>query len=255
MARLEDRVALLTGGAKGIGAHYARRLVAEGARLMIADLADGKDLAAELAQKNGANSVASRVTDVSDESAVKALVADTMARFGKIDILINNAALFAPLAEQGCTEIDAAAWDRVMAINLRGPFLLVKHVVPHMKAQGYGKIINIGSGTAFRGIPWMLHYVTSKGGILAMTRALSRELGEHGIRVNTLAPGFTMSETVIAENPGHVETARARAVASRALKRDQHPEDLLGALVFLASADSDFVTGQTIAVDGGNVNT
>ena len=108
-----------------------------------------------------------------------------------------------------------------MAINLRGPFLMVKHVVPHMKAQGYGKIINIGSGTAFRGIPWMLHYVTSKGGILAMTRALSRELGEHGIRVNTLAPGFTMSETVIAENPGHVETARARAVASRALKRDQ----------------------------------
>jgi NAD(P)-dependent dehydrogenase (short-subunit alcohol dehydrogenase family) len=178
-----------------------------------------------------------------------------MERFGKIDVLINNAALFAPLAEQSCTEIDTAVWDRVMAINLRGPFLMVKHVVPHMKAQGYGKIINIGSGTAFRGIPWMLHYVTSKGGILAMSRALSRELGEHGIRVNTLAPGFTMSETVIAENPGHVETARARAVASRALKRDQTPEDLLGALVFLASADSDFVTGQTIAVDGGNVNT
>ena len=112
-----------------------------------------------------------------------------------------------------------------------------------------------GSGTAYRGIPWMLHYVTSKGGIMAMSRALSRELGEYGIRVNTLAPGFTMSETVVAENPRHVETARARAVAVRALKRDQHPQDLLGALVFLASADSDFVTGQTIAVDGGNVNT
>lgn len=255
MARLEGRVALLTGGAKGIGVHYAHRLAAEGARLMIADIADGKDLAAELARAHGGNSVASRVTDVSDEGAVKALVADTMERFGKIDILINNAALFAPLSEQSCTEIDTAVWDRVMAINLRGPFLLVKHVVPHMKAQGYGKIINIGSGTAFRGIPWMLHYVTSKGGILAMTRALSRELGEHGIRVNTLAPGFTMSETVMAENPGHVETARARAVSSRALKRDETPQDLLGALTFLASADSDFVTGQTIAVDGGNVNT
>jgi NAD(P)-dependent dehydrogenase (short-subunit alcohol dehydrogenase family) len=255
MARLDGRVAILTGGAKGIGMHYARTLAAEGARLMIADIADGKELAAELARAHGANSVASRVTDVSDEATVKALVADTMERFGKIDVLINNAALFAPLAEQSCTEIDTAVWDRVMAINLRGPFLMVKHVVPHMKAQGYGKIINIGSGTAFRGIPWMLHYVTSKGGILAMSRALSRELGEHGIRVNTLAPGFTMSETVIAENPGHVETARARAVASRALKRDQTPEDLLGALVFLASADSDFVTGQTIAVDGGNVNT
>jgi NAD(P)-dependent dehydrogenase (short-subunit alcohol dehydrogenase family) len=255
MARLEDRVAILTGGAKGIGVHYAHRLAAEGARLMIADIADGKDLAAELARAHGGNSVASRVTDVSDETSVKALVADTMERFGKIDVLINNAALFAPLSEQSCTEIDTAVWDRVMAINLRGPFLLVKHVVPHMKTQGYGKIINIGSGTAFRGIPWMLHYVTSKGGILAMTRALSRELGEHGIRVNTLAPGFTMSETVMAENPGHVETARARAVASRALKRDETPQDLLGALIFLASADSDFVTGQTIAVDGGNVNT
>ncbi len=255
MGRLDGRVAILTGGAKGIGAHYARALAAEGARLMIVDIADGEGLAEGLAREHGANSVASRRADVSDESAVRTLVAETMNRFGNIDVLINNAALFAPLQEQKCTEIDAALWDRVMAINLRGPFLMVKHVAPHMAAQGYGKIINIGSGTAFRGIPWMLHYVTSKGGIMAMTRALSRELGEQGIRVNTLAPGFTMSETVIAENPGHVETARARAVASRALKRDETPQDLLGALVFLASADSDFITGQTIAVDGGNVNT
>jgi NAD(P)-dependent dehydrogenase (short-subunit alcohol dehydrogenase family) len=255
MARLDGSVAILTGGAKGIGRHYARTLAAEGARLMIADIADGKEVAATLAREHGANSVESTMTDVSDEGAVKALVAKTMERFGKIDILVNNAALFAPLQESKCTEIDVEQWDRVMAINLRGPFLLVKHVVPHMSAQGYGKIINIGSGTAYRGIPWMLHYVTSKGGIMAMTRALSRELGEHGIRVNTLAPGFTMSETVIEENPGHVETARARTVAARALKRDEHPQDLLGALVFLASADSDFITGQTIAVDGGNVNT
>jgi len=255
MARLDGRVAILTGGAKGIGQHYARALVAEGARLMIADIADGKEVAAALAREHGANLVESSMTDVSDEAAVKALVAKTMERFGKIDILVNNAALFAPLQEAKCTEIDVGLWDRVMAINLRGPFLLVKHVVPHMSAQGYGKIINIGSGTAYRGIPWMLHYVTSKGGIMAMSRALSRELGEHGIRVNTLAPGFTMSETVIAENPGHVETARSRAVAARALKRDEQPQDLLGALVFLASGDSDFITGQTIAVDGGNVNT
>src|SRR5262249_59872064 len=150
---------------------------------------------------------------------------------------------------------DYYLWDRVMAISLRGPFLMVKHVAPHMQAQGYGKIINIGSGTAFRGIPWMLHYVTSKGGIMAMTRALARELGDYGIRVNTLAPGFTMSDTVMAENPGHVNTARDRAVQSRSLKRDEQPQDLLGALVFLSSAESDFITGQTIAVDGGNVNT
>jgi NAD(P)-dependent dehydrogenase (short-subunit alcohol dehydrogenase family) len=140
-----------------------------------------------------------------------------MERFGKIDVLVNNAALFAPLQEEKCTDIDAALWDKVMAVNLRGPFLMVKHVVPHMTAQGYGKIINIGSGTAFRGIPWMLHYVTSKGGIMAFTRALARELGEQGIRVNTLAPGFTLSDTVLSENPGHVKTARERAVQSRSL--------------------------------------
>jgi NAD(P)-dependent dehydrogenase (short-subunit alcohol dehydrogenase family) len=255
VSRLSGRAVLLTGGAKGIGAHYARALVGEGARVMIADIADGAPLAAELAARHGANSVASIVTDVSDERAVAALVAATMERFGRIDVLVNNAALFAPLAETKCTEIDAALWDRVMAVNLRGPFLMVKHVAPVMQAQRYGKIINIGSGTAYRGIPWMLHYVTSKGGIMAFTRALSRELGEHGIRVNTLAPGFTMSETVMAENPGHVASSRERAVASRALRRDEEPQDLLGALIFLASADSDFVTGQTLAVDGGNVNT
>jgi NAD(P)-dependent dehydrogenase (short-subunit alcohol dehydrogenase family) len=159
------------------------------------------------------------------------------------------------LQETKVTEIDAELWDKVMAVNLRGPFLLVKHIAPHMTARRYGKIINIGSGTAYRGIPWMLHYVTTKGGIMAMTRALSRELGEHGIRVNTLMPGFTLSDSILSENPGHVETARNRAVQSRALRRDEQPEDLLGALIFLASADSDFVTGQTIAVDGGNVNT
>ena len=255
MARLAGRTAIVTGGAKGIGRHYSQALAAEGARVMIADIADGRELAAEIAAKHGANSVTSAVADVSDETSVKALVAETMARFDKIDVLVNNAALYAPLQETKCTEIEAELWDKVMAVNLRGPFLMVKHVAPHMTAQGYGKIINIGSGTAFRGIPWMLHYVTTKGGIMAMTRALARELGEHGIRVNTLAPGFTLSDTVMSENPGHVETARDRAIQSRSLRRDEHPQDLLGALVFLASADSDFITGQTIAVDGGNVNT
>ena len=255
MARLAGRSAIVTGGAKGIGAHYSRALAAEGARVMIADIADGRELAQEIAAEHGANSVTSAIVDVGDETSVKALVAATMERFGRIDVLVNNAALFAPLQETKCTEIDADLWDKVMAVNLRGPFLMVKHVAPHMTAQGYGKIINIGSGTAFRGIPLMLHYVTSKGGIMALTRALARELGEHGIRVNTLAPGFTLSDTVMSENPGHVNSARDRAVASRSLRRDQHPQDLLGALIFLASAESDFVTGQTMMFDGGNVNT
>jgi NAD(P)-dependent dehydrogenase (short-subunit alcohol dehydrogenase family) len=254
MARLEGRVAILTGGAKGIGRHYAQTLAAEGARLMIADVADGKDVAAEISRQHGANSVASAVTDVSDESAVKALVAQTMERFGKIDILVNNAALFAPLAEQKFTDIDLALWDRVMAINVRGVFLMAKHVAPHMIAQKYGKIINISSGTVARGIPMFAHYVTSKGAVTAFTRSISRELGEHNICVNNLAPGFTLSDSVVNDNPGHLEHSRQPSIVRRALKRDQYPADLLGALVFLASADSDFVTGQTIAVDGGATN-
>jgi NAD(P)-dependent dehydrogenase (short-subunit alcohol dehydrogenase family) len=254
MPRLDGRVAILTGGAKGIGKHYALKLAAEGARLMIADVADGQELAASIARDHGANSVASAVTDVSDEGAVKALVASTMERFGKIDILVNNAALYAPLVEQKITDIDTAVWDRVMAVNVRGVFLMTKHVAPHMIAQNYGKIINISSGTVARGIPHFAHYVSSKGAVTAFTRAVSRDLGEHNICVNTLAPGFTLSDSVIEENPGHLEYSRQPSLARRALKRDQYPEDLLGALVFLASADSDFVTGQTIAVDGGATN-
>src|ERR1044072_6741612 len=255
MARLEGRVAIVTGGARGIGRHYSSALAAEGARVMIADIADGTQVAAEIGAKYGANSVASETCDVSDESAVSRVVEPTLARFGKIDVLVNNAALYAPLHETKFTAIDVDLWDKVMAVNLRGPFLMAKHVAPEMAKRQYGKIINIGSGTAVRGIPWLMHYVTSKGGIMAMTRTMLRELGDDGIRVNTLMPGFTLSDSIVSENPGHVETARGRAIASRALKRDEQPDDLTGTLIFLASADSDFITGQMIAVDGGNVNT
>jgi NAD(P)-dependent dehydrogenase (short-subunit alcohol dehydrogenase family) len=255
MARLTGRTAIVTGGAKGIGRHYCLALASEGAEVVIADIADGSELATEIAATHGRNATMSVAVDVSDEGAVKDLIARVIERFGKIDVLVNNAALFAPLQETECTAIETALWDRVMAVNLRGPFLMVKHAVPHMRARGYGKIINIGSGTAYRGIPAMLHYVTSKGGIMAMTRALSRELGAHGIRVNTLTPGFTLSDSVMEENPNHVKSARNRSVLLRALQRDEYPEDLLGALVFLASAESDFITGQSLVVDGGNINT
>jgi NAD(P)-dependent dehydrogenase (short-subunit alcohol dehydrogenase family) len=254
MARLSGRVALVTGGAKGIGRHYSSALAAEGARVMIADIADGNDLAAEIAQKHGANSVASEVFDVADEAQVKRLVAKTLERFGKIDILVNNAALYAPLPTLAVTDIDVELWDKVMAINIRGPFLMVKHVAPHMIAQKSGKIINIGSGTVARGIPEFSHYVTSKGAVTAFTRAISRELGDHGICVNTLAPGYTLSDTGLT-NTVHVEKSRAAAVQRRAIKRDEYPEDLLGTLIFLASSDSDFMTGQVLAVDGGTNNT
>src|ERR1044072_66132 len=150
MGRLDGRVAIVTGGARGIGRHYSVALAAEGARVMIADVADGTQIAAEIAVQRGANSVASEICDVSDDAAVKRLVEATLARFGKIDVLVNNAALFATLQPTKITEMDTATWDRVMAINLRGPFLMAKHVTPHMIAQGSGKIINIGSGLAYR---------------------------------------------------------------------------------------------------------
>jgi NAD(P)-dependent dehydrogenase (short-subunit alcohol dehydrogenase family) len=254
MGRLNGRVAIVTGGAKGIGRHYSQALAAEGARVMIADIADGKDIAGEIAARSGANSVASATFDVSDEKAVKKLVAQTVKRFGQIDVLVNNAALYAKLSPVKVTEIDTTLWDQVMAVNVRGAFLMVKHVAPHMKERRTGKIINIASGTAYKGIPNMLHYVTSKGAIVSFTRALSRELGEFGIAVNTLAPGLILSDTGI-ENTVHHDEMRAPVRNSRAFKRDGYPEDLLGALVFLASSDSDFVTGQTIAVDGGSINT
>jgi len=255
MDRLTGRSAIVTGGARGIGRHYSQALAAEGAAVMIADIEDGASLAEELAGKHGRNTTASMVCDVSDEAQVKRLVAGTVERFGKIDILVNNAALYSHLEETEFTKIDVALWDKVMAINVRGPFLMAKHVVPHMRAKGYGKIINIGSGSVFRGMPQMLHYTTSKGAIVAFTRSLSRAVGGDGICVNTLAPGFTLSDSVMQNNPGHVQTSRDNAIARRAIKRDGHPQDILGALVFLASADSDFVTGQVIAVDGGAVNT
>jgi NAD(P)-dependent dehydrogenase (short-subunit alcohol dehydrogenase family) len=165
-------------------------------------------------------------------------------------VLVNNAALFGKIAMKPFMEISSEEWDRVMTVNTRGSFECVKAVFPVMQRQGYGKIINIASGTVFKGTPLMAHYVSSKGAIVGMTRALARELGDHGIRINALAPGLTLSEVVKGRNDyGALRTAN---VASRSLKREEEPNDLVGALIFLASHDSDFMTGQTMVVDGGS---
>lgn len=253
MARLTGKVALVTGGAKGIGRHYTQALAAEGARVMIADIADGKSLAAEIAGRYAPDSVAAAKCDVSDEKQVKKLVEDTLDRFGQIDVLVNNAAIYATLTPRSFGEWDAELWDKVMAVNVRGPYLMVRYVAPHMMKRRAGKIINVASGAAYKGVPRMLPYVTSKGAVIAFTRALSRELGEYGIAVNSLSPGFILSDTGLA-NTTHVDDERVRVRNSRAFRRDAYPEDLLGTLVFLASSDSDFITGQSIVVDGGSVN-
>lgn len=254
MKRLTGRTAIVTGGAKGIGVHYADALAAEGAQVMIGDIVDGAAVAKDICSRHGQGAVDSAIVDVSDEEAVKKFVAQTVLRFGKIDILINNAAVFANLEPRSVTDIDVKEWDRVMAVNVRGPFLMAKHVVPHMKQAGYGKIINIGSGTAHKGLADFSHYVTTKGAMTAFSRALSRELGGNKICVNTLAPGFTISDSVL-ESIEHHEKWRAPIVAGRAMKREMLPEDLRGAIVFLSSPESDFVTGQTISVCGGSINT
>ena len=254
MARLEGKTAIVTGGARGIGRHYSQALAAEGARVMIADIADGKELAAEIAGRHGANSVASVKFDVGDEKAVKNAwwrrPSSASARSTSWSTTPRSIPRSSP---RNFNEWDADLWDRVMAINVRGPYLMVRHVAPHMIERRTGKIINIASGAAYKGVPRMLPYVTSKGAMLAFTRALSRELGQYGIAVNSLSPGYILSDTGL-ENATHVEEERVPVRNSRAFKRDAYPEDLLGTLVFLASSDSDFVTGQSIVVDGGSVN-
>ncbi|HXQ52108.1 MAG TPA: SDR family oxidoreductase [Stellaceae bacterium] len=248
MARLSGRAAIVTGAAQGIGAAYARGLAAEGAKVCLCDVESPESVVREIRASGG--QAIGRVCDVTDPSAVAALVRATDEAFGGVQVLVNNAALFGKISQKPFFEISSEEWDRVMAVNVRGPFECVKAVLPVMKRQRYGKIINIASGTVFKGVPMMLHYVTSKGGVIGMTRALSRELGEHGICVNAIAPGLTLSEVVKGRNDyGALRTAN---VATRALKREQVPEDLVGTVVFLASGDSDFMTGQTMLVDGGS---
>jgi NAD(P)-dependent dehydrogenase (short-subunit alcohol dehydrogenase family) len=248
--RLQGAVAIVTGAARGIGAAYAKAMAAEGAKIVIADVIDGNGGIVETIRAAGGEAV-SITTDVSSEAAVKALVAETLRLYGKIDILVNNAAMFANLPMRHFTEIDGAEWDRVMAVNVRGPFECAKAVVPAMRANGYGKIINIASGTVFKGTPGHLHYVGSKGAIIAMTRVMARELGADNICVNALAPGLTTSEAVT-DNPSYTDEFLTANAGSRAFKRLQQPEDLVGAIIFLSSHDSDFMTGQTMLVDGGS---
>ena len=250
-ARLEDRVAIVTGGGHGIGKAYATRLASEGAKIVIAEI-DEKAAQAVARELTAAGREALGVnTDVSDPVSTERMAAATIERFGRIDILVNNAAIFAtvPMSRSPFDQITVDEWDRMMSVNLKGTWLASCAVIPQMRKQGYGKIINISSGTALKGSPSRIHYVTSKAGILGFTKTLANEVGKDNICVNCVAPGSTLSE----ENPDEgVIKMRNQAASSRALKRVQSPDDLTGAIVFFASADSDFITGQTLVVDGGS---
>ena len=247
-ARLDGRVAIVTGGGRGIGVAYCKALAAEGARVVVSDIVDTENTVNIIKQAGG--EAIGVHCDVTRPDQIKAMVAHTIETYGRLDILVNNAALFADLRVKSFLEIDEAEWDTMMEINTRGLFSCAKAAVPEMKKNGYGKIVNITSSTVHKGVPMMLHYVSSKGAVIAFTRSLAREVGEDGIRVNSIAPGLTISEKIAQDDQWG--PFRERNVESRAIKREQTPEDLIGTLVFLCSADSDFVTGQTMVCDGGS---
>jgi NAD(P)-dependent dehydrogenase (short-subunit alcohol dehydrogenase family) len=243
-ASLEGKVALVTGAAQGIGNAIAHGLAAEGARIVVADLERAEEAADAFADGVGLT------VDVADEAQVERMVTDTVDRCGRVDMLVNNAGLYASLPMRPFTDIPVDEWRRVMDVNVLSMFLTCRAVVPRMRDQGGGRIVNISSGTPFRGVPFLLHYVTSKGAIVALTRALARELGKDDVLVNCVAPGFTMSEGV-RRQPEVVEALRDVSVSARTLQRDQEPEDVVGAVVFLCGPGAAFITGQTMVIDGG----
>ncbi len=249
--RLRGKVAIVTGGASGLGKEYASCLYREGCRVVISDIKDGTDAARSIDERGG-EAFALQV-DVTDEKAVEAMARTTVERFGSVDILINNAALTSStgITRKPFHEIKAEEWDAVMAVNLKGTFLCCRAVYPVMRKQGRGKIINVTSGTFFKGAPFYLHYVTSKGGIVGLTRALAREVGEYGICVNAISPGLTITDT-LRERSQYSGEFKQTMIDSRSIKREAVPGDLMGTILFLASGDSDFITGQTIEVDGGS---
>jgi 3-oxoacyl-[acyl-carrier protein] reductase len=245
---LIGRTVIITGGGKGIGKVYVEEFAKAGAHVVAADI-DGvaaKSVAEALVAQG--LQVIGLATDIASEESTKAMASAALEGFGAIDVLVNNASLMSVLARRSWLDIPVEEWDRVMAVNLRGMFLSCRAVFPAMKAQGQGKIVNISSSRVWEGTPNRLHYTTSKAGVIGFTRALAREVGEFGITVNAVAPGVTLSDTQVASSSGNYLGTR---LSGRTIDRPQYPEDLVGAVMFLSSAASDFMTGQTLLVDGG----
>ena len=251
--RLAGRVAVVTGGANGIGAAFSKHLAAEGASVVIGDLEDAAGTVSAIEAAGG--TALSQQTDVSDQAQVDALMLAAVESYGRLDILVNNAGIFTSLNYSSVMDIDPDEWDAVMRVNVKGVWQCVKGALPHLRKSAGGdrpaKIISVASTTPLSGAPFLLHYITSKGGVIALTRGLAKELGDDNICVNALSLGLTESERML--ESGRFEGRREIMSSMRSLKRPQTPEDCTGAAVYLASSDSDFVTGQSLVVDGGMV--
>jgi 3-oxoacyl-[acyl-carrier protein] reductase len=243
MANLKDRVALVTGGAHGIGRAYALGLASEGAAVVVADMSDGAPVVAEI-ERAGGKAMAVRV-DVADKASTERMAKAALERYGRIDILVNNAAHFRHVQKSSFDEIDVEEWDKAFDVNVRGTWLCTRAVYPRMREQRYGRIINVSSMTVFEGTPNFLHYVTSKSAIVGFTRALAVEVGSYNIAVNTVVPSY------IPHDLGRPQSVDAENVAMRIFKRTQVPDDMVGIVVFLAGPGADFITGQSFMVNGG----
>jgi NAD(P)-dependent dehydrogenase (short-subunit alcohol dehydrogenase family) len=248
--KLAGRTAIITGAGSGLGFAAAKRFAEEGVRVVIADVANAPSAAASLTAKGHA--AIGIDTDVTSETSVAAMVERAIAEFGAVDILVNNAAIASALVPAPFEQLSLADVRRVLDVNVVGVLLCTRAVASHMRGRKSGRIINMASVTAIRGAPMMLHYVASKGAVIAMTKSLSRELGPDDITVNAVAPGYTLTEANLA-NADMVAAVRSDVLRRRSLPRDAYPEDIIGALTFLAGDDAAFISGQIIVVDGGPV--
>jgi 3-oxoacyl-[acyl-carrier protein] reductase len=246
--KLDGKVAIVTGAGRGLGKAISLRLAKEGAKIAAADIDfDICSAAVKKMQEKGFTAIAMRV-DVTKEEDISQMVEEVMSKLGAIDILINNAAMYYGISWKPFDKISIEEWDRVMTVNVRGGWQCTKAVVPQMRKQGKGKIVNVASSAFFTPPGVFCHYTASKGGVIALTRALATELGPLGINVNAIAPGPTMTE---ATKMAMTEERALKSAEKTPLKRLEQPEDIVGAVVFLSSEDSDFITGQTIIIDGG----